>query len=108
MLLQPGFSLPPVLSLQNQFLDAGGTYTFPPAGAPFVLPHEGVAYLNITTTPDQCVPSPSYPAGRIIKRQSYYGFRPARTYLYGEFDTRTWTAYVGMGNETDGIAMAGD
>lgn len=101
----PGFDLAPVLSLANQSSDASGGYAFPAAGTNFSLPVDGVAYLNVTGT--DCIPTPARPSGRIIRRQSYYGFRPARTYMYGEFDHRTWTAYVGMGNETSGVALAG-
>ena len=46
-------------------------------------------------------------AGRVLKTHSYYDKRPAMTLKYGEFDQRTWTAYVGMGNETVGSAVAG-
>lgn len=95
-----------MLSLANQSSDASGGYAFPAAGTNFSLPVDGVAYLNVTGT--DCIPTPARPSGRIIRRQSYYGFRPARTYMYGEFDHRTWTAYVGMGNETSGVALAGE
>ena len=47
------------------------------------------------------------PAGRVLKVHGYYDKRPALTLKYGVFDQRTWTAYVGMGNETAGSAIAG-
>ena len=31
-----------------------------------------------------------------------------RTYLYSEFDSRSWSAHLGMGNETAGYAIAGE
>ena len=39
---------------------------------------------------------------------SYFDKRPAMTYKYGVFDQRTWTAHIGMGNETQGSAIAGE
>lgn len=72
----------------------------------FTLPYAGILFLNVTGS--SCLPAPAKPAGRVTMRHSFYGFRPARTYLYGEFDQRTWTAYVGMGNETSGVALAGE
>ena len=46
-------------------------------------------------------------AGRVLKTLSYFDKRPAMTYKYGVFDQRTWTAHIGMGNETQGSAIAG-
>ena len=39
---------------------------------------------------------------------SYFDKRPAMTFKYGVFDQRTWTAHIGMGNETQGSAIAGE
>lgn len=104
--MQTGFTLAPEQTLESQSPDDSGTYTYPSTGPSILrLPVAGIIYFNVTG--NDCEPTPARPAGRIIKRQNYYGFRPARTYLYGEFDHRTWTAYVGMGNETSGVALGG-
>ena len=44
----------------------------------------------------------------MLRKHYFFGFRPARTYLYSEFDSRTWSAHLGMGNETAGYAIAGE
>lgn len=47
------------------------------------------------------------PDAIVLRKHYYFGFRPARTYLYSEFDSRSWSAHLGMGNETAGYAIAG-
>ena len=54
-----------------------------------------------------CAEAPAGCAGRVLKTHGYYDKRPAQTLKYGEFDQRTWTAHIGMGNETVGSAIAG-
>lgn len=68
-----------------------------------LLPN-AVTYLNITTS--GCFSAP-VPNGRVLKTHHYYSKRPYQTYMYGEFDANTWTAHIGMGNETQGTALAG-
>ena len=43
----------------------------------------------------------------MLKKHHYFGFRPARTDLYNEFDKRNWAAYLGMGDEKAGWTIAG-
>ena len=64
-----------------------------------------VVYLNITAK--DCQPANPIPTGRILNTHHYYSKRPYQTYMYGEFDKWQWAAYIGMGNETSGTALAG-
>ena len=48
------------------------------------------------------------PDGVVLKPHFYFGFRPRRTNLYSMFDRRNWAAYLGMGDEPAGWAIAGD
>ena len=47
------------------------------------------------------------PNGRVLKTHNYYSKRPYQTFMYGEFDKLKWSAFIGMGNETQGTALAG-
>ena len=105
MSLQPGFSLDPVATYTQQTATAG-MWSFPPPGVtPFDLSTAGVLYLNITA--GSCQATSPVPDGRVIKTHHYFSKRPLQTYMYGEFDTLKWAAYIGMGNETVGTALAG-
>lgn len=85
----------------------GGMWNFPPAGeADFVLLSGAVVYLNITAS--DCQPANPVPSGRVLRTLHHYSKRPYATYLYGEFDKLKWSAYIGMGNETIGTALAGE
>ena len=103
---QPGFSMEPFVTYTQQSAP-GGSWNFPPQGeTDFVLLEGGVVYLNISAS--DCQPANPVPSGRVLRTHHYYSKRPAATFLYGEFDTLKWSAYIGMGNETVGTALAGE
>lgn len=105
-MLQPGFALSPFVTYSQQSAP-GGVWNFPPAGeADFVLLQGGVVYLNITAS--DCQPANPVPSGRVLRTHHYYSKRPYATFMYGEFDTLKWSAYIGMGNETQGTALTGE
>jgi len=107
--LQAGFSLEPAEVLKGQKA-SHGQYTYPPKGGPTVVPISGVLFLNITAT--HCAPFGNshlpLPDGVVLKPHHYFGFRPERTNLYSMFDRRNWAAYLGMGDESTGWAIAGE
>ena len=73
------------------------------------MPPNGTMYLNITAlgcTPRRNAGNP-LPEAIVLRKHYFFGFRPARTYLYSEFDSRSWSAHLGMGNETYGYSIAG-
>lgn len=106
MHVQPGLSLDPYVTYSQQTAP-GGTWSFPPAGeVDFVLLKGGVVYLNITAS--DCQAANPVPNGRILRTHHYYPKRPYATFMYGEFDKLKWSAYIGMGNETVGTALAGE
>ena len=47
------------------------------------------------------------PAARVLKVHHYFGMRRRKTSLYAAFQQRDWTAYLGMGEEQNGFAIAG-
>ena len=103
--MQPGFSMAPFVTYSQQSAP-GGLWNFPPAGeTDFVLLSGGVVYLNITAS--DCQIANPVPNGRVLRTHHYYSKRPYATYMYGEFDSLKWSAYIGMGNETVGTALAG-
>lgn len=103
--MQPGFELEPFVTYKQQSAP-GGVWNFPPQGeADFVLLQGGVVYLNISAS--DCQPANPVPSGRVLRTHHYYSKRPYATFMYGEFDTLKWSAYIGMGNETQGVALAG-
>ena len=105
LFLQPGYSFNTFVDYNNQSA-VGGLWNFPPAGStPYVLLPGGVTYLNITAA--DCQPANPVPNGRVLRTHRYYSKRPYQTFMYGEFDTLKWSAYIGMGNETEGTALAG-
>ena len=67
-------------------------------------------FLNITA--DACEAHGNshlpLPEGVVLKMHHYFGFRPKRTNLYNMFDRRNWAAYLGMGDEPSGWAIAGE
>ena len=85
-----------------------GTLLYPPSGTS-TMPPNGTMYLNITAlgcTPRRNAGNP-LPEAIVLRKHYYFGYRPARTYLYSEFDSRSWSAHLGMGNETYGHSIAG-
>lgn len=104
--MQPGYSLDSYVTYTNQS-SRGGSWNFPPAGeVPYVLLKGGITYLNITAA--DCRPANPVPNGRVLRTHHYYSKRPDATFMYGEFDNLKWSAYIGMGNETQGTALAGE
>lgn len=107
-LLQPGVELPEVASHSNWPV-SNGIFTYPGKNGNLTVPANGTVYLNISAS--SCwLPSNAanpLPNARVLKKHYYFGFRPALTWLYGEFDSREWAAHLGMGNETHGLALAG-
>ena len=104
-ILQPGYSLDPYITYSSQ-ASTNGTWNFPPPGqVPYVLLGKAFVYLNITA--DDCQEANPVPTGRVLSTIHNFSFRPYQTYLYGEFDTLKWSAYIGMGNETNATALAG-
>ena len=100
--------LPAFASHSNLAVD-NGTLIFPGSGKTLMVPANGTVYLNITSP--TCSPSGNaanpLPDANVLKKHYYFGFRPAKTWLYGEFDSRDWAAHLGMGNETHGFSIAG-
>ena len=47
------------------------------------------------------------PSASVLKVHHYYGLRPRKTSLYNYFQLRDWSAYLGMGTEPKGYAIAG-
>lgn len=47
------------------------------------------------------------PSAQVLKVHHYFGMRPRKTSLYAAFQQRDWTAYLGMGGEQNGYAIAG-
>lgn len=75
------------------------------------LPVHGIIYLRFTRKGD----CPAYsnagnplPTASVLKVHHYYGLRPRKTSLYNYFQHRDWTAYLGMGAESKGYAIAGE
>lgn len=106
--LLPGVELPEVASHSNWPV-SNGIFTYPGKNGNLTVPANGTVYLNISAS--SCwLPSNAanpLPNARVLKKHYYFGFRPALTWLYGEFDSREWAAHLGMGNETHGLALAG-
>ena len=105
--LQPGFSLEPAEVLKGQTA-LKGQWTFPTKGD-LNVPISGVVFLNITATRCEAFGNSHLPLpdGVVLKPHHYFGFRPERTNLYSMFDRRNWAAYLGMGDEPAGWAIAG-
>lgn len=106
--MQPGFALDPADVLRGKRL-IDGAFVYPPDGKPMTVPVSGVLFMNITAV--HCQPNGNshlpLPDGVVLKPHHYFGFRPARTNLYSMFDRRNWAAYLGMGDEPAGWAIAG-
>ena len=107
-LAQPGLDLKPVASA-SKLLPVDGALVYPAGGKPLDVPRNVTIYLNITAPSCQPISNVGnrLPDAVVLKKHYYFGYRPAKTGLYGEFDTRDWAAHLGMGNETHGFAIAG-
>jgi hypothetical protein len=107
--LQPGFNLEPAEVLRGQEA-SDGQYTYPPKGGPATIPVSGTMFINITATHCAAFGNSHLPLpdGVVLKPHHYFGFRPKRTNLYSMFDRRNWAAYLGMGDEPSGWAIAGE
>ena len=107
--MQGGTDLPAVASISNVLTD-NGTVFYPGTDNRLVVPANTTVFLNITGT--DCRPQGNaanpLPKATVLKKHYYFGYRPSRTWLYGEFDTRDWAAHLGMGNETNGFSIAGE
>ena len=107
--MQPGTELPATASSSN-LAAHNGTLIYPNQGQPLVVPANGTVYLNVTATNCRLQGNAGNPLPNavVLKKHYYFGFRPSRTWQYGEFDSRDWAAHIGMGNETTGFALAGE
>ena len=106
--MQVGLELPAAASASNIPV-SNGTLVYPPSGHPMSIPANGTLYLNITSSSCRLLGNAANPLPEavVLKKHYYFGFRPAMTGSYGEFDARDWAAHLGMGNETHGFAIAG-
>ena len=73
------------------------------------VPVNGTVYLRLTSK--MCTPMTntldSLPDATILKLHHYYGMRPRKTTQYAYFQQLDWSIYLGMGQESSGLAIAG-
>ena len=74
------------------------------------LPINGTIYLKII--PAQCQQpaiqqNGTVPESHLLRFHSFFGKRPVSSSLYAYFDQRTWSAYLGMGDDHEGFAITG-
>jgi len=70
----------------------------------------GTIYLRLVSlTPCPAIGNAGRPLPRaqVLKVHHYFGLRPRKTSLYAAFQQRDWSAYLGMGEEEQGFAIAG-
>lgn len=68
------------------------------------IPAAGVVFLQLSASAENLQPEPK-PLGTYVR--SYYWFPVRKSNAYADFDARTWTARLGMGDSDKGLAQIG-
>lgn len=75
------------------------------------VPINGTIYLKLVPG-SSCVPAGNFrnplPEAQLLRTHHYYGYRPYKTSSYAHFHPRDWSAFLGMGSESDGFLITGE